>query len=279
MKNRTHYKEVVNLTIINETELPFIEQIESGDFIYDASSLLEGLGNIDQNYVNEIMHGSYPVTIKFNGETSDLFFYNDEMSFGSYSDYAAGTIPFIAKFTSDFKLNLYTKIQAESATASAFCTIENFKLLDSRYLPYNVPLIGDDGMLPSQIVPKNETKVFVFTYDRNGTKEIKADGGFTYNDIVEAHNQRKIIIARVCRKNVEEDSFNLILDQAFGGFAIFKGYTRMLGFEGIVELVMKSDGSIKINNKDLYLKSSESSKIFRINVDDSGTLTATEVTT
>lgn len=158
VKNRTHYKEVVNLTIINETELPFIGQIESGDFIYDASSLLEELGNIDRNYANEIMHGSYPVTIKFNGETSDLFFYNDEMSFGSYSDYAAGTIPFIAKIRSGVKLDLYTKIQAESATASAFCTIENFKRLDSRYLPYNVPLIDDDGMLPSRIVPKMKRK-------------------------------------------------------------------------------------------------------------------------
>ena len=174
---------------------------------------------------------------------------------------------------------LYTKTKAESATANAYLSFENFVKIDSRFFPENVPLIGDDGTIDPNVVPKNETAVFMFEYDRNGTKDIKPIGGFAYSDIEQAYNNGKIVIARVGIKGNLHNCFDIIGVQAISGVADFVGYTDSLGFRGIVVLRMTSDGKISIGNRGLYLQSSESKKIFRINVDDSGTLTATEVTT
>lgn len=277
VKNRTHYREVIKVNIANAIELPYIYEKDTGEFAYNANDILLGIVNVDKEYFNRIRLGEIPIKVEFNGQTADL--YLSENYLGDISSYREGTFPFIIEIQMDDTAILYTRTKAESTTANAYLSFENFVKIDSRFFPENVPLIGDDGTIDSNVVPKNETAVFMFEYDRDGTKDIKPIGGFAYSDIEQAYSQGKIVIARVCRKGNLQDCFDIIGVQAAGGVAEFIGYTMSLNLRGIVLLRMYIDGRIRMSNKELFLKSSESEKIFSINVDDSGTLTATEVTT
>lgn len=130
--------------------------------------------------------------------------------------------------------------------------------------------------------PDTEIAQFYFTYDSN-TGSVTTSHENVYDQIREALMAKKIAIAHLSRyyggNGANGSSATLVCQEAYGDMALFAGIVyNSGGLRGNLVLSVRKDGVMYLGRGDLYLKSSQSAKVFKINVDDSGALSASEVT-
>lgn len=130
--------------------------------------------------------------------------------------------------------------------------------------------------------PETEIAQFYFSYDTN-TGSVTTMHENVYDQIREAFMAKKIVIAHLARYSGENgangSSATLIGQEAWAGTALFAGTVyNSGGLWGNLVLDVQQNGTMHLGRGNLYLKSSQSTKVFKISVDDSGTLSASEVT-
>lgn len=275
VRNRTHYKESRHIVILDETELPFVGEEGNGIYAYDATALMGGLMALDEQYAASIVSGDTPLTFRCNNDIATLYLSGG--IFGDEEAFFSGNAPFILRL--DSKVTLYTRTKSESITLSAAGDFEKFHTLDTHYLPYNVPLIEDDGKLPSNVIPE-QIKRYIFKCDANGV--VTCGVNTTYDKIYDDYRNGKIVIARIDYDAT--NSVHLLCMEVVSGIAIFSGNTECsrhdLPLNGNVTLYAYKSGECVLKRSVLRLRSSTSGskKVFELSVDDSGTISATEVT-
>lgn len=153
---------------------------------------------------------------------------------------------------------------------------------------HDVSIVGKVGItipnkhLSPSVQTEREIAEFYFHYNTN-TGKVEALFDDAYNEIRNAFLAQKIAIAHVSSFYNENGAnggcVTLIGQEAYAGTAIFSGLSYgSFGVYGNVSLSVSSDGNVALGRTPLYLTSAESNKVFKILVNDSGVLSAEQVT-
>ena len=200
--------------------------------------------------------------------------------------------PFIIRAPGSGKIVIATTDTASSHTFSISGIVPEVVKIDEKYLPM-IPAdklpTGDDS--PYELKEVGTKKVYVAEYivDNGDTAEK------LYNQVNTAYSNGYYVLLYYYAYNAGNNPKIYSLSKSYQGtfyFSHFEMYNGVLSIE-VMNLYRSSDGQYKMDldkynpyytNKkanapsSLYLKSSVAQKLFEIKVDDSGTISATEVT-
>ena len=276
IKNRTHYEEVLDEYVIFEGTLPSWESTEDLPLQYAIPSGTRVTayhnGSIVATVVGSAMDGGTNMVSHLFTPDLTLIVDNSTMTASVYNGFGDGVLKFVVE---------------------NFTTVHT---LDEKYLPYNVR-----GMINSKMNANNPVGTGSFSMGRNPDSAIGVSSHAEGNNTTASGNYShaegiSTIAGSMCqhvqgRNNIEDSSHKYAHIVGNGTSQSARSNAHTLDWNGVPWFkgrpqfggTAQDQGSQTVmanGDKEIILKSStaNSTKKFKITVDDSGALTATEIT-